>query len=88
MNKGPGGTSEQQSMCFHPYLPDEYHQHIVEPEYVPRKSKYPVINLVRGSMLPVAHVFSTSMYSYDLPRAVQKMKKKRHPTMSVEMDAL
>ena len=60
------------------------------PKHEPRAFRYPVGNLVKGSLSEEAKAFTTTLYTEEIPRSVQQAKsnKEWREAMEVEMDAL
>src|SRR3989442_15085258 len=46
-----------------------------EPDYEPRKTKYPVANLVRGSISTKRKTFNTALYSTSIPKTVEEAQE-------------
>ena len=61
-----------------------------EPEYKPRNTRYPMANMVRGSISQEARVFNTMIYSSNVPKTLEEAQKSHEwrQAMQVEMDAL
>ena len=61
-----------------------------EPEYEPRQSKYPVANLVKGSLSQEAQAFSTTIYSAKFPNTEEEAQKdeKQREAIQEEMRAV
>ena len=59
-------------------------------EHQPRASRYPVANLVRGSMTNEAKAFMTALYTEEILRNVLQAKSNREwkEAMEAEMEAL
>ncbi|KAJ8765494.1 hypothetical protein K2173_014616 [Erythroxylum novogranatense] len=60
------------------------------PEHEPGSSRYPVANLVRGSLTEIANAFATTLYTEDTPRTVEDAMSNPEwrEAMGIEMDAL
>ena len=61
-----------------------------EPEYQPRRSRYPVANVDRGSLSQMAKAFNAVLYSEKIPRTLEEAQESQvwREAMQVEMQAL
>ncbi|CAA0841419.1 cysteine-rich RLK (RECEPTOR-like protein kinase) 8 [Striga hermonthica] len=61
-----------------------------EPEHVPKTTKYPVANYVRGSETTMAQAFSLAICSVEIPRNVEEAQEQElwQKAMDLEMEAL
>ena len=60
------------------------------PEKEARRSRYPMANIAKGNLSPEAQVFTTSLYSEEIPTSVEQALKSKEwrEAMKTELDAL
>ena len=61
-----------------------------EPEYIPKRLKYPVANLAKGRLSEAAGAYTLLVDSEIVPRTVEEAEKHQHwkKAMEAEMNAL
>lgn len=57
-----------------------------EPKYSPEESQYQVVNLVRWSLLPVAHAFIASVYTQEIPKTIETSRKNSKWCQSIKIE--
>ncbi|KAJ9561212.1 hypothetical protein OSB04_006372 [Centaurea solstitialis] len=60
------------------------------PEKEARRSRYPMANIAKGNLSPEAKIFTTSLYSEEIPTSVEQSLESKdwREAMKTEMDAL
>ncbi|CAA0818853.1 cysteine-rich RLK (RECEPTOR-like protein kinase) 8 [Striga hermonthica] len=90
-----GGADEHVDVLPERYvLPPRHNRGVpakrYEPEHVPKTTKYPVANYVRGSETTMAQAFSLAICSVEIPRNVEEAQEQElwQKAMDLEMEAL